>query len=544
MSDQSIRCECGHLNKEGTILCEACGKPIEGNQHIDGNDEKHVLEMRYEGSARRSQTYKRTFVDKTWGFFSSVKVGVWLIVITVVLSALGTVYPQEQFKNSPLPSSQFYVEEYGLTGQIFYQLGFHNMYSSWWYITLVALIGVSIIIASIDRYVPLRRALNNQKTKRHEVFVKRQRLVSKDNELNEDGVNKLKENLKSRRYKVYEDDGHVMAEKNRFSRWGPYVNHIGLIIILLASIFRMFEVMHVDDYVWVREGETRVIPSTNQEYYVENTGFVYEEYDPETQQQFSRALEDVDEPVPKNFQTNAVIYRTTEETLPGQEPELEEVTRGEIRLNQPVTFDGYALYQAGTQLEAEYDSMSFDVQLNDEVLGEFTFYSDEAPPEFHLEESDIMVSVDDWYPELEFTENGPSSFSKFPRNPGLIFSVENPDTGDSERFFYLQEDIIPLSEDNELVMNVTGVDRRSASGLTVKKDNTLPLFGLGAGIFMIGVVQGLYWYHRRVWIHPKGEGVYHIGVHTNKNWYGMKQELEKITEDTNVQEFEDQQELK
>ncbi|WP_188206050.1 cytochrome c biogenesis protein ResB [Alkalibacillus aidingensis] len=542
MSVKSVKCDCGHINHEGTVLCEACGKPIEGNQHIDGNDEKHVLEMRYEGSARRSKTYKRTFIDKTWAFFSSVKVGVWLIVITLVLSALGTIYPQEKFKNSPLPSSQFYVEEYGLTGKIFYQLGFHNMYDSWWYITLVALIGVSLIICSIDRYVPLRRALKNQKTKRHEIFVKRQRLVSEDNNLTEDDLNQLKTNLKSKRYKVYEDDGHIMAEKNRFSRWGAYVNHIGLIIILIAAIFRMFEVMHVEDYVWVREGETRVIPSTNQEYYVKNEEFIYEVYDPVQQEQFRMALEDVENPVPKNFQTNAIIYKAVGETITGQEPELEEVERGEVRLNQPVTFDGYSLYQAGTQVESEYDSMTFTVSLEDESLGEFTFDTDDAPPQFELE-SGTTVNVDGWFPELEFTESGPSSFSKFPRNPGMILSVENPETNNLERFFYLQEDIVPLSDENQLAVEVTEVDRRSASGLSVKKDYTLPLFGVGAAIFMIGVVQGLYWYHRRIWIHPK-DGKYLIGVHTNKNWFGMKQELDKVTSGTNVGEFTDQQEMK
>ncbi|WP_027964498.1 cytochrome c biogenesis protein ResB [Halalkalibacillus halophilus] len=542
MSNKTVKCECGHVNHEGTVLCEACGKPISGNQHIDGNDQNDVLEMRYEGSARRSKTYKRTIVDKTWGFFSSVKVGVWLIVITLIASSLGTIYPQEQFKNSPLPSSQFYEEEYGLTGKIFYQLGFHNMYDSWWYIVLVALIGISIIIASIDRFVPLRRALKNQSVKRNEIFVKRQRLVSENNTLNDEDLTSLKENLKKKRYKVSEEDGHIMAEKNRFSRWGPYVNHIGLIIILLAAIFRMFDLMHTEEYVWVREGETRVLPNTNQEYYIENTEFIYEEYDSNEEEQFRVALENVENPVPKNFQTNAIIYRSTEDTITGQLPDMEEVTRGQIRLNQPLTFDGFALYQAGTQLESEYRTIGFDLENDEETLGSFEFDTDEAPYSFELEDG-LEVEVDNYFPELEFTDNGPSSFSKFPRNPGIIFSIENPETTNVERFFYLQEDVISLSDDNELNLSVSDIDRRSASGISITRDYTLPIFGLGAAIFMIGVVQGLYWYHRRIWIHPT-ESSYHIGVHTNKNWFGMKKELEEITKDTNVQSFHDQQELK
>ena len=39
---KKIKCDCGHVNPLGTVLCEACGKPIEENQHIDGNEKKTI----------------------------------------------------------------------------------------------------------------------------------------------------------------------------------------------------------------------------------------------------------------------------------------------------------------------------------------------------------------------------------------------------------------------------------------------------------------------------------------------------------------------
>ena len=42
----------------------------------------------------------------------------------------------------------------------------------------------------------------------------------------------VKEHLQAKRYHVREENGDLLAEKGRFSRWGPYVNHIGLIIFL------------------------------------------------------------------------------------------------------------------------------------------------------------------------------------------------------------------------------------------------------------------------------------------------------------------------
>ena len=50
------------------------------------------------------------------------------------------------------------------------------MYNSWWFITLIGMLGTSIIIASVDRVVPLYKSLKKQRTKRHPSFMKRQRI--------------------------------------------------------------------------------------------------------------------------------------------------------------------------------------------------------------------------------------------------------------------------------------------------------------------------------------------------------------------------------
>src|SRR5690625_3814970 len=255
-----IKCECGHVNPEGTALCEACCKPIEENQHIVGYDKTKLINMRYEGSARRSLTYNRSIVDKIWSFFSSVKVGIWLIVIALFASALGTIFPQEMYIPIDAVSRDpaiYYEEHFGIFGKIYYQLGFHDLYSSWWYMILISLIGISLVICSIDRVVPLHRALKMQKPKRHETFINRQRLYSESTNVPSEEKQRVIKKLEKLRYKVRSDDGHILAEKGRFSRWVLYVNHIGLIIILIAALLRMTPWLFLDDYVWVREGQDR-----------------------------------------------------------------------------------------------------------------------------------------------------------------------------------------------------------------------------------------------------------------------------------------------
>src|SRR5699024_10455020 len=216
----------------------------------------------------------------------------------------------------------------------------------WRYMILIALIGISLVICSIDRVVPLHRALKMQKPKRHKTFLKRQRLSSESINVTSTETKQVIKTLKKNRYKIRNEDGHILAEKGRFSRWGPYVNHIGLIIILLASLLRMTPWLYLDDYVWVREGEQVVIAGTDGEYYIENKEFILETYD-ENDERFKDALTRAGGQVAKNFQTNVVIYKNTDAAIPGVEANLKKVTEDKIWLNHPLKFDGYSLYQSG-----------------------------------------------------------------------------------------------------------------------------------------------------------------------------------------------------
>src|SRR5699024_8215529 len=154
MGVNHVKCECGHINPEGTVLCEACGKPIEKNQHIDGNENKKLLNKRYDGASRRSQTYNQSIVDKIWNFFSSVRNGVILIFIALLATEIRTMFHQEMYITEEAINRDpavFYEDFYGIFEKIYYQLGLHNLYSSCWYMILIALIGLSLVLCSIDR---------------------------------------------------------------------------------------------------------------------------------------------------------------------------------------------------------------------------------------------------------------------------------------------------------------------------------------------------------------------------------------------------------
>lgn len=538
-----VKCECGHVNPHGTVLCENCGRLI--GEEKDNNQPLH--DMRYDGSARRSQTYNKTMVDKIWNFFSSVKVGVWLIIITLVASAIGTIFPQEMYIPPNVQPEEYYKDEYGTLGQIYYLLGFHNLYGSFWYMILIASIGVSLVICSLDRVIPLYRALKNQGVTRHESFLKRQRLYSESQLTNvEQTLEEVKIKLKLKRYHVREENGNLLAEKNRFSRWGPYVNHIGLIIFLFGVMLRYVPGMYVDEVLWLREGETRKIPQTDGMYYLQNHEFIYETYDAEKEKEvFQEAISRVGNGmVAKNYQSNVTLYKKSEKTLPGQEAELEKVKDYSIRVNEPLKFESFAIYQVDYRLN-ELNKMKFDLidKETEKSYGQITIDLLNPMKSYDLGKG-YKVEIASYLPDFYFDQEGnPSTKTRLPNNPAFVFKMITPDRPDGETSFVAIRQTIEPNGDNKYKMQFSGIETVNVTGLTVRKDLTLWVLGVGGAIFMIGLIQGLYWHHRRIWIKLVGDKLYLAG-HTNKNWYGLKNDIEMIIEGTPIQKPVDQKQLK
>ena len=537
---KEITCKCGHVNPEGSELCLSCGRTLTQ----DADNKKMSDVMRYEGMARRSQTYNMSIVDKVWNFFSSVKVGVWLIVITLAASALGTIFPQVLFI-SPLENpANYYEDRYGLAGKIYYVLGFHDLYNSWWYLLLIAAIGTSIIIASLDRVIPLYKALKNQRVNRHASFMKKQRIYSEYKvDKPEETLSAVKEKMKKRRYNIREENGHLLAEKGRFARWGPYVNHAGLIIFLTGAMLRFVPGMYVDEVMWIREGETMAIPGTEQEYFLKSEGFTVETYSAEEDSEVFGATIDRVGAIAKNFQTDAILYQREEGAVAGDQGELVEINEHPIQVNQPLKFDSFALYQVDFR-QNEIQSMSFnmDNKATEESVGSFEINLFEPQKEYQLDD-EHRVELMGYYPDFSGFEQGePQSASPVPNNPAFLFKLFSPEKPQGEvSFIAIQENLEPLGE-NDYALSFNGIETRDVSGLTVRKDLTLWILALGGAIFMIGVVQGAYWNHRRLWLKQTENGTLLAAGHTNKNWFGLKKDLEFAFTGTGLDQPKDQQE--
>lgn len=532
-----IICQCGHENPYGTELCEKCGRPLS-----DKAKQSDVVDMRYEGSSRRSQTYKSSIIDKIWNFFSSVKIGVSIIATILIASAIGTIFPQKFYVPATTPEGylEYYERLYGTAGKLYYELGFYDMYNSWWFKILIGMLATSIIIASIDRVVPLYKSLKKQRTRRHPSFMKRQRIYGEGNVQNtEDSLAKAEEKLKAMHYNIKTEKGALLAEKHRFSRWGPYINHVGLIIFFAGVLLRGLPGFYVDEAMWIREGETRNIVGAPG-YVLENKKFTLENYTKEEAEEvFGEAL-DKNGVIAKSYTTDVALYKEDEGALPGSD-KLKKVQDYSIVVNKPLKFDGYNVFQMDYKLD-ELKNMTFNLVNKDSAdsLGEFTVDLSNPEKEYDLGNGST-VNMLGFYPDYDGIKDGePYSKSPIPNNPAFIFQMNTPEKPEGEKSFVAIRQTLEV-EENDYAIKFAAAETRNISGLTIRKDKTLYILLLGGLVFMIGVIQGMYWQHRRVWIQEDTEGHLLIAAHTNKNWFSLRKELDTLRETADLPAYIDRQ---
>lgn len=538
----SITCECGHKNPYGTKICLKCGRPL-----TEEAKNQKILDMRYDGSAIRSKTYNKSVIDKIWNFFSSVKVGVSLIIITLVVSSLGTIFPQKINVGlaTEAEKAEYYQNNYGSIGKLYYDLGLAEVYNAWWYQIIIGLLAISLIIASFDRGIPLYKSLKNQRVKRHESFMKRQRIVAEGAVTEGDSANTLnlaEEKLSKLRYKVRRDGNALLAERGRFARWGPYINHLGLILFIFGVIIRQVPGVYVNESMWIREGELRAIPGMDG-YFLENEKFIFETHDNEmTDAQMEQGVN----AVAKNYQTNVKLYKQTGEVIPGKMDNLKLVKEYPIRVNHPLQYDGYDIFQIDFRLN-EIKSMKFSLtnKATEKSLGDVTIDLTNPQKEYVISD-DVKVQLKGYYPDFDgFDEETgePKTASQVPNNPAFIFVMQTPDKPKGEVSFVAIKQTVEPNGDNEYKMAFKGIETRNTSGLTVTKDSSIPILFVGGFIFLLGLAVGSYFNHRRIWIEQLENGTIRLAAHVNKNWYSMKRDLNVLVNEVHLPQYIDQAEI-
>jgi cytochrome c biogenesis protein len=169
-------------------------------------------------------------------------------------------------------------------------------------------------------------------------------------------------------------------------------------------------------------------------------------------------------------------------------------------------------------------------------------------PRTEYEAGPYSLVLDSYYPEFGLNGDGqPVTLSKEPVAPAFLFRIRGPGLPDQGAYYMY----FPRAEDQqrfrqnelngepgkrlELVLPDTEDVKVSlfTSYLNIRKEKALPFIWAGAAVFMIGLVMGFYWQHRRIWLRVD-EGMLLWGAHTNKNWFGLRKECASVLERTGI----------
>lgn len=180
---------------------------------------------------------RKSVARKIWETAASIKTGVVLLIMVVILAAAGTVILQrpmtepDDMQRAYSPQALRLLDATGLT----------DVFHAWWFLGLMALVSCCIIAASIDRFpnawryysrpykypdASFRRALHPQKS--IAITDEETGLVSAERALHSLG-------LKPERV-VREDHFGIFAERHRISEMAVYIVHASLLLIFFGWI--------------------------------------------------------------------------------------------------------------------------------------------------------------------------------------------------------------------------------------------------------------------------------------------------------------------
>ena len=229
----------------------------------------------------------RSASRKIWQTLSSIKTGVVLIILVVIFSAAGTVILQrpatdaDDMARAYSPAMLRFLDATGLT----------DVFHARWFLTLMVLVSLSIIAASVERFPNAWRFFARPYKSPDEGFRRvlptQAHIAIKDEE---QGLGAAERSFRHMHFKseriVRTDSFSLFSERNRISEMAVYIVHASLLLIFLGGIvdalwgwrgFMMLSPGSSTNQIEIKDGTTRTLPfsircdGTGEETYTDGT---------------------------------------------------------------------------------------------------------------------------------------------------------------------------------------------------------------------------------------------------------------------------------
>lgn len=423
-------------------------------------------------AANPKATWLENPVGATWHLLTSVRLALVLILLIAAAVLAGTLINQAPAAVRANPDSyQRWLDaangRYGSWTGLMDRLQLFHVFSSIWFRLLVAALAANIIVCSVNRWTSIKTTVFNPRVRMHPAFFERSKVrAAFAVELPQDhAVAALRKGLKSGGYRMVAEDGEttaLYADRFRLSRFGTFLTHLSLVLLLAGAILGQFWGWKDDQFV-IAEGATKVVPMApdlsvkldqfQEEWYVEGP--------------------------PKDYASEIVIYKD------GQE-----VKRGTTRVNAPVKYNGIKFNQA-------FYGNAAVMQVRDANGTEV--YNEGVPLAWRTTDSDRPVGYFEVPGEpLTAYVVGPDTSGGYDRVVPLgtmRLELHDKTTGRLIDIQSLQRNK-PVNAEG---LTFTFLRETEFSGLKIVKDPGVNIVWLASGLMVLGLVMVFWFPHRRLW---------------------------------------------
>ncbi len=408
------------------------------------------------------------------GVLADLKLAIALLLLIALFSITGTVIEQGE-------TAEFYAEHYPLKPALFgfltYKLilgtGLNQVYSSWWYLTLLILFGASLIACTFHRQLPLLKV-----ARRWHYYTKIHSLAKLPiyREICHLSIPDLQQRLQRAGFQVFQQDHQLYARKGLVGRIAPIAVHLSIILILAGAIWGAMAGFTTQELI--PSGAVQSLTLPHHQWQVKVNRF-WIDYDPTGRvDQFYSDLSILDE-------------------------QGQELTRKTIHVNEPLRFQGVTFYQAS------WDIVAMRFQINQSPV--------------------LQLPLQ----KLQAKSNGSEVWGTWlPTKPDLSAGVTLVTPDLQGTFVVYAPDGKPLTslrvgQTKEINgVNLTIKEVVGATGLQIKSDPSIPLVYTGFALLMVSVI-GSYISYSQVWAIQQGDRLY-VGGKTNRALVQFNEEMSHL----------------
>ena len=450
---------------------------------------------------------------KLWQTLSSIKTGVILLILVVIISAAGTVILQrpvteaDEMQRAYSPQMLRLLDAMGLT----------NIFHSWWFILLMALVSLSIIAASIQRFPNAWRFYARPYKSTDETFRKAlptQAQIPIENE--EAGLAAAERALRHLRISperiVGQNRFSLFAERNRISEMAVYIVHASLLLIFLGGI--VDGLFGWSGYLMLNRGEqaSQVALHDNSirqmSFSVRCDGAGQENYADGT---------------PKKWWSNLAVVQNGTDVL-----------RKEIVVNDPLVYQGVRFYQASYGPNGRVDKLILTAT---PTTGSNSPAKDIAigPGEAIPLDENTSVRMAEFIPDYVVRDGQVYTRSAQVENPAVHLLVDSKLSGKVVNVWLPP---IPGFEENAsspYQFEAKDLKMGYFTGLQVSHEPGQWTVWAGVVLMGFGLAVVFYLVHMRFWIVPvrtaNGQLVLWVGGAANKNKDVFEEKFRKLVKE-------------